>query len=88
MFCMVSDLALADSSNGGQTAPISTAPETGPTLQKPDDQQHQTTVFHGTPEPASEAQVAKAREAQKRCDPVIIYTDAGRIEHPADGCTK
>lgn len=38
--------------------------------------------------PATPEQVEKALRDQRICAPVVMYTDNGRVTHPADGCTR
>ena len=36
----------------------------------------------------SHTEVSRAIASQKACKPLILYTDAGRLVQPADGCRK
>jgi len=36
----------------------------------------------------SHAEVLRAIAGQRACKPLILYTDAGRVVQPADGCRK
>jgi len=38
--------------------------------------------------PPTPDEITRAKEGQKRCAPVILYTDEGRIVQPARGCRK
>ena len=38
--------------------------------------------------PATQSEIGKARHEQRVCAPVVMWTDEGRIVHPAMGCRR
>lgn len=43
--------------------------------------------FDPAPE-ATQAEIDKAHRDQRTCAPVVMWTDAGRVVHPAMGCRR